>query len=307
MTTPPHFSALPRARDDTSAPSGIAYYTGGGSGEGGEGGGEGNGAPLLFIHGVGLSADCWQKQLAAFEPHTPVFAVDLPGHGESPPFSDFSEKSPTMDDFVEKISDFIKDKIGRAVALVGHSLGALIALQLAAAQPRWVSRVAVLSPVYQRSRAARQAVEARADKLAQIAGAAGAPSAADTLRQLHEDTLARWFGAPPQMREDWQPAAAACRHWLRQTRPAAYAAAYRVFARHDAADTPLPRLRQPLLALTGDADPNSTADMSRQLAAAAKSAAAASAVIIAGHAHLLQLTAAVQVNAALTQWMGETP
>ena len=271
--------ALPRRHSR----SGIAYALGGSGGSAG--------APVLLLHGVGLSADCWQAQITALQAQWRVFALDLPGHGESAPFSD---NSPQMSDFTAKIADFIESEIGEAVALVGHSLGALIALHTAARAPKWVRRAALLSPVYQRDDAAQRAVAQRAEELRH---------AQDTARRaaLIDATLKRWFGDPPAA--DAQEAAAACRHWLHRTPPAAYAAAYCVFAAAGAEAAPLQNITQPLLYITGDADANSTAEMSRALAAKSTASADARAEVVAGHAHMLQLTAAAQVNALLAQWL----
>ncbi len=43
----------------------------------------GQGATVVFIHGVGLRAEAWGAQLDALSPHYRVVAVDMPGHGGS--------------------------------------------------------------------------------------------------------------------------------------------------------------------------------------------------------------------------------
>ena len=57
----------------------------------------------------------------------------------------------------------------------------------------------------------------------------------------------------------------------------------------------------PALFLTGDGDLNSTAEMAREMAAAAPRGEA---VVIAGHRHMVNLTAPEMVNEALIRWLG---
>lgn len=270
MSAPPA-AALPRQKSR----AGIAYYA--------------SRAPrrdspiVLFIHGVGLSADCWQQQITALQSDYTICAIDLPGHGNSAPIV---EKYPKIDAFADKIADFVSNELKAAVILIGHSLGALIALELAACRLPQLHAIAAVSAVYRRSAAEKQAVQARAARLMQ----------GEAREALIDDTLRRWFGAPAQPPE----AAALCRRLLLQTPPAAYAAAYHAFSRHDAAASALNAISQPVLYLTGGDDPNSTAAMSRQMAQAT---ANAKAVVVDGHAHMLQMTAAEKVNAVLVEWL----
>lgn len=47
----------------------------------------GTGKPLLLIHGIGGSWRSWQTILDSLALEREVIAVDLPGHGETPPLS----------------------------------------------------------------------------------------------------------------------------------------------------------------------------------------------------------------------------
>ena len=46
---------------------------------------QGAGPPLVLLHGVGHRRQAWGAVLRLLAPHRTVIAVDLPGHGESPP------------------------------------------------------------------------------------------------------------------------------------------------------------------------------------------------------------------------------
>jgi pimeloyl-ACP methyl ester carboxylesterase len=89
--------------------------------------------------------------------------------------------------------------------------------------------------------------------------------------------------------------------WLTTVHVDAYATAYAAFAEGDDlyADR-WPEVACPALLLTGELDPNSTPQMSRELAAAA---ARGEACIVAGHRHMVNMTAPDDVNEALHHWL----
>ncbi|MEJ2746593.1 MAG: alpha/beta hydrolase [Anaerolineae bacterium] len=86
----------------------------------------GRGQPLLFIHGWLGSWRYWWPSMQALSARQRTFAIDLWGYGDS-------SKSPelySLAAYVEMIDRFI-DKMGivQPVTLVGHSLGAAVALR----------------------------------------------------------------------------------------------------------------------------------------------------------------------------------
>jgi pimeloyl-ACP methyl ester carboxylesterase len=88
---------------------------------------------------------------------------------------------------------------------------------------------------------------------------------------------------------------------LRNTDPAGYSDAYRIFAAEvGAADTDLNAIQCPVLCLTGGDEPNSTPDMSRKIVELAPKARAE---IIDGAAHMLPMTHASKVNAVLSEFI----
>jgi pimeloyl-ACP methyl ester carboxylesterase len=95
---------------------------------------------VLFIHGAGMDHTVWALQTRYFAHHgRSVLAVDLPGHGRSGGV------------LLHSITDFapwivrVLDAAGvQSAALVGHSMGALIALQVAATAPGRVRSLALL-------------------------------------------------------------------------------------------------------------------------------------------------------------------
>ena len=51
-------------------------------------GGSGRGAPVVLLHGAGLSSEMWTPQVAALTPQQSVLAIDLFGHGSSAPLTE---------------------------------------------------------------------------------------------------------------------------------------------------------------------------------------------------------------------------
>jgi pimeloyl-ACP methyl ester carboxylesterase len=99
---------------------------------------------MVFIHGAGLDHSLFGLQSRYFGYHGwNVLAVDLPGHGRSagPPVASVGG----MADWLFLVLDSLKIQ---KVNLVGHSMGALIALECAARQPARVERIALLGVAY---------------------------------------------------------------------------------------------------------------------------------------------------------------
>lgn len=87
----------------------------------------GSGEPLLLLHGIGTTRDDFASLRPALEAGYDVFAVDLPGHGDSPALSE----RPT----IRAVTDVIEadlDLLGMSrMHVLGNSIGARIALELA--------------------------------------------------------------------------------------------------------------------------------------------------------------------------------
>ncbi|HYC02652.1 MAG TPA: alpha/beta fold hydrolase [Azospirillaceae bacterium] len=102
--------------------------------------GEG-GVPLLLVHGFGGDALTWQFNLMALAADRRVVAVDLPGHGESTMDAGTGEVA-VLADWLARLIDALG--LGR-VDLVGHSLGARVALDLAARHRERARRLTLLA------------------------------------------------------------------------------------------------------------------------------------------------------------------
>jgi pimeloyl-ACP methyl ester carboxylesterase len=97
--------------------------------------------PLLLLHGLGVGGIVWQAFARRLLPGFAAIAPDLRGHGES-------DTPPGGYQPVDYARDLIPvlEREGRPVPVVGHSLGALVAVEVAASQPELVPWVALLDP-----------------------------------------------------------------------------------------------------------------------------------------------------------------
>lgn len=104
----------------------------------------GSGPPLLLLHGVSLSTAIWAPLFARLEGFQ-LLAVDLPGHGLSDPirYARGDVREPAR-----RLIDDIIDALGLdEVQVIGHSLGAMLALWHAAGgSPRISGLVAIGEP-----------------------------------------------------------------------------------------------------------------------------------------------------------------
>ena len=99
---------------------------------------------IVFVHGAGLDHSWWGLQSRYFGYHgRNVLALDLPGHArsEGPPLASVE----TQADWVPRLLDAAK--LERA-AVVGHSLGSLVALETAARHAGRVSHIALIGTAY---------------------------------------------------------------------------------------------------------------------------------------------------------------
>ena len=91
--------------------------------------------PLVLIHGAGGSSLHWPPQLRRLHGYT-IYALDLPGHGQSP--------GPSPDSISEKAAQILNWKealeLGACV-YSGHSMGGAITLTLALDHPQHVSGI----------------------------------------------------------------------------------------------------------------------------------------------------------------------
>ena len=247
----------------------------------------GQGPAVALVHGVGLQKAVWAPQIAALEADHDVIAVDLLGHGASSP----PPEVPTLADYAEALRAVLDDLGVAKAAVVGHSMGALVALEFALTYPDRTTGVVAVNAVFCRTAAQRAAIAARVDELD---GGATLPD--------WGPTLARWFDAP--VPEHLRATAADTRALLEAIDPVGYTRTYRLFAEADGEHgLRLADLAVPALFLTGADDPNSTPAMS---AAMARLAPQGRLSVLPGMRHMMTLTHPEAVNRELRAFLAAT-
>ena len=98
--------------------------------------------PALLIHGFGGDLDAWQLTQPDLAGDRAVYAIDLPGHGESAKDVGAGDLADLAETVVQAM-----DALGLEQAhLVGHSLGGGVAMQLALKHPARVASLALIAP-----------------------------------------------------------------------------------------------------------------------------------------------------------------
>ena len=93
---------------------------------------------VVFIHGAANDHSVWALQSRYYAYHGwNAFAIDLPGHGKSA-----GSPCPSIGETADWVMRLLDAAGAAAAALVGHSMGSLIALETAARHPARVTRLA---------------------------------------------------------------------------------------------------------------------------------------------------------------------
>jgi pyruvate dehydrogenase E2 component (dihydrolipoamide acetyltransferase) len=97
---------------------------------------------LVLLHGFGGDLNNWLFNQEPLAGARSVYAVDLPGHGES----DKRLETGSLDEYAASVTGFM-DAVGLGAAhLVGHSMGAAVALRIAATAPERVRSLTLVCP-----------------------------------------------------------------------------------------------------------------------------------------------------------------
>lgn len=92
--------------------------------------GAGSGPPLVLIHGLASSRRCWDLVVDDLARDFTVYAVDLPGHGDSDPRPGQTETPAT--EMALAVGEFLDERGIDRAHLLGNSLGGWTALEAAA-------------------------------------------------------------------------------------------------------------------------------------------------------------------------------
>ncbi|MEQ8895619.1 MAG: alpha/beta hydrolase [Roseovarius sp.] len=207
------------------------------------------GAPVVLIHGLGLSRAIWADLLPSLAAHHRVLLYDLPGHGQSAP----AQEAMSLTLYARQLRALM-DHVGMARAtVIGFSLGGMINRALAMTAPERVRALAILNSPHERTPEAQAQMEAYAGQSAQ-----GGPAA------TIDAALARWF--TDDFRATQPEAVETVRAQVLSCDPASYAAARSVLARGvKELIAPEPPITCPTLIMTSENDTGSTPAMARAM------------------------------------------
>ena len=105
----------------------------------------GEGPPLLLLHGINIGWGQWHLNMEMLSKYFTVYAIDLPGSGSSAKI-DFKLFN-FSNDFINTIEEFIKHNELKDLSIIGHSLGASVAIKTVAKRPELFSKIVLVSPL----------------------------------------------------------------------------------------------------------------------------------------------------------------
>ncbi|HXV23349.1 MAG TPA: alpha/beta hydrolase [Alphaproteobacteria bacterium] len=198
---------------------------------------------LLLLHGAGMDQRVWAPLLAEFAAHNvPALAVDLPGHGRSEGAA--LTRVSAIADWVLRLTDTLGEE---RLALAGHSMGAIIALEAAALLGKQVSALGLIAAAFEMP--VNAALSAAAEKDLERAAA----------------MISSWaFGPAAQARGE----AEAGRRMIAQSPPGVLAADLRACASYKGAAKAAEQIRCPTVVVAGAKDRMTPAGRGRALAEA---------------------------------------
>lgn len=106
--------------------------------------GGGAGVPVLLLHGVTDSAECWGSVVRHLAGGRPVVAVDARGHGRTP----LGDEPFTIGALASDAAEVLRAIGGVPALVVGHSLGGVVAEELALTEPGLVAGLVLEDPAW---------------------------------------------------------------------------------------------------------------------------------------------------------------
>jgi pimeloyl-ACP methyl ester carboxylesterase len=196
---------------------------------------------LVLLTPIGLDAGCWEGVPL---PSVPTRRHVFPGFGSRPR----AREQPT----VESLADEVSDSYPGALDVVGVSLGAMVAQNLALRNPE---RVRSLVVACTGAVVGREAMLRRADEV-EAKGMAG----------VLDETLERWFTAGALSARPEHPGVGYARRTLLALDARSFADGWRAIATHDVRSR-LSEIDAPTTCILGTADPVGTPERLEEVAA----------------------------------------
>ena len=242
----------------------------------------GAGRDLVLLHPVGLDHTFWRSLTPAASRSHRVLAIDLRGHGVSPP----AERGTSLDDYVDDIHATIARQCKGAATVLGLSFGGMLAQMLALRYPKDVAALVLCG-----------CTGGFADEVRPVLRERGLAAERDGMEAMIVPTIERWF--TPAFRVD--PEVERVRQRLRSDDVVSWSAAWHAIATFHA----LPRLGEiavPTLVVAGELDAATPLAAATKLAESIRGARLR---VLAAAPHMMQIERRDDYNAAVMQFLGE--
>ena len=95
----------------------------------------------VLVHGIGMGRTVF-ADLARHLGDGEVIALDLPGYGEAPE----PARVLTIERMADLVAAYLRERVGVPAVVVGHSMGAQIALEVGVRHPSVVDRIVLVGP-----------------------------------------------------------------------------------------------------------------------------------------------------------------
>jgi (E)-2-((N-methylformamido)methylene)succinate hydrolase len=203
--------------------------------------------PLVFIHGVGLDHQMWDKQVCYLKEFS-ILTYDLLGHGKTP----YKKDKLTLKDFSNQLLEILNHLKIEKINLVGFSLGSLIALDFSARYQRKLEKLILIGTTYKRSDQERSFVLDRYNQ-------------AKLNKPISKQALKRWFS---DKYLDEHPKTYDLFMNILNKKPEdhnSFLKAYELFANHYDDIASIKKIDRKTLVMTGSDDVGSTPKMSKEL------------------------------------------
>lgn len=100
----------------------------------------GSGRPVLMIPGLNSAASTWTDTCAALQPQVQCHIVQLPGFAGAPAV----KTDAFLDGMRDRLLAYLDDRQLRQPVVMGHSLGGVLALKMAAEKPGRIERLVIV-------------------------------------------------------------------------------------------------------------------------------------------------------------------
>ena len=203
-------------------------------------------SPIVFIHGVGLDKEIWMPQINFFKDYT-TLTFDLLGHGKTP----LKKSNLSIKDFSDQLFNLINELNFNKIHLVGFSLGALIARHFASEHNEKLMSLILHGSIYKRTEEQKRTIKNRLEN-----ARANKPS-------TKISALNRWLSE--NFIKKNQDIYKKIYSVLEKNDHNSFVKSYELFANYIDDENIIKKIKAKTLITTGENDPGSTPEMSKNL------------------------------------------